>query len=249
MNPSVHKTASSCEEHYRQLHASCSTVVDETLQSDTDQLQATSHDFVYDLEQWLGALKERPEVQVIKAGLREYQFALLAVIQGQYRQAFMALRLSFELFLGGVHLSANELELRSWLRGSKDIVWSAVVNEDNGVLSKYFVATFFKELANHAAEYRAIANKVYRECSEYVHGNAPTHENLPVDIKFSYPIFQQFHIKAKSVRLVTSFVLCSRYVGLADEGTKQALESTLLDNLGHISAIRRLLGSSGDDYV
>jgi hypothetical protein len=62
----------------------------------------------------------------------------------------MALRLSFELLLGTAYFSANELHLRQWLCGERDIVWSALIDSESGVLSKQFVRAFYEELTEEA---------------------------------------------------------------------------------------------------
>jgi hypothetical protein len=233
----------SCEEHYRRLQAECAGVMAASFEADVNRLQAVSHNFVAELAEWLRVLASRPEAELFKAALREYQYSLLAVVQGQYRQAFMALRLSFELLLAAVHFSANELNLRMWSLGRKDIVWSAITSNDTGVLSKQFVSAFFEELADSAPTYLAMADKVYRECSEYVHGNAHTHEDLSDSIQFSLATFEKWHDKAKSIRVISSFALCARYVQFMDEPERNSLEQLLLGNLGHIPAVRQMFGA------
>lgn len=232
-----------CEDHYRQLQSQCAAVMAASFDADVSRLQAVSHNFVAELEEWLRALASRPEAELFKSALREYQYSLLALVQGQYRQAFMSLRLSFELLLGAVHFSANELNLRMWLLGRKDIVWGNIISNDTGVLSKQFVSVFFEELTDSAPAYLAMAEAVYRECSEYVHGNARTHEDLPEGIEFSQSIFAKWHDKAKSIRLISSFALCVRYVQRMDAPTRNSLEGLLLQNLGHLAAVRQIVGA------
>src|SRR5207244_3036704 len=117
-----------CEEHYMTLHSACGEVLNASFADDTTGLHAASHSFIVDLEAWhRHVLGSRPESTLLTAALAEYQFGLLAVVQGQYRQAFMALRLGLELLLGAVFFSANELELRVWLRGERDIVWNLII--------------------------------------------------------------------------------------------------------------------------
>ncbi len=236
----------SCEEHYKLLSAACSEVVSSSFQNDSNGLQAQSHSFIPDLESWQkNLLISRPESPLILGALGEYQFGLLAVVQGQYRQAFMALRLSLELVLGCVALSANELELRSWLKGERDIVWSTTINSESGVLSKRFVKVFYEAMTEESPHYRSMAEKVYRECSEYVHGNALV--TLDARLVFQEAAFRDWHQKAKIVRLVCSFALCARYVDLADLNSIAALEAVLLENLGHLPAVRAKLGAPMED--
>ena len=233
----------SCEEYYRRLQAECAGVMAASFEADVNRLQAISHNFVAELNEWLKVLASRPEGELFKAALREYQYSLLAVVQGQYRQAFMALRLLFELLLAAVHFSANELNLRMWFLGRKDIVWSAITSTETGVMSKPFVSAFFEDLANSAPAYLAMAEKVYRECSEYVHGNAQTHEDLPEGIEFSLATFEKWHEKARSIRVISSFALCARYVQFMTDSERNSLEELLLGNLGHIAAVRQIFGA------
>jgi hypothetical protein len=233
----------SCADYYENLHHACGEVLTESFAADTAGSHASSHSFVSDLEQWYALLKDRPEGPILKAALAEYQFALLAVVQGQYRQAFMALRLSFELIMGTSYFSANEFQLRQWLCGERDLVWSALIDAESGVLSKQFVKAFYEELAEEALQYRAMGQEVYRECSEYVHGNALTHTSLYGKVSFQQKAFDAWHDKARTVRLVSSFALCARYVYLTDSTNRSKLETVLIDNLGHMPAIRRILGA------
>jgi len=233
----------SCADYYKNLHCACGEALAASFAADTAGLHANSHSFVSDLERWYEFLKDRPEAPILKAALAEYQFALLAVVQGQYRQAFMALRLSFELLMGTSYLSANEFQLRQCLRGERDLVWSALIDAESGVLSKQFVKAFYEELAGEASQYRAMGQEAYRECSEYVHGNALTHTSLDGNVSFQQEIFKAWHDKAKTIRLISSFALCARYVYLADSTSRSKLETVLIDNLGHIPAVRRILGA------
>lgn len=232
-----------CEGHYRQLQQACGDVLNATFAADAAHFQAASHGFAVDLAKWLEVLEGRPEADLLKAALREYQFALLAVVQGQYGQAFMALRLAFELLLGAVQFSGNEFQLRVWLAGQRDLSWEALVNTDNGVFSTVFVRAFCEELADSGPRYGALARQVYRECSEFVHGNAHTHTLLPAQVVFSPEAFEAWHSKAKSVALAASFALCARYLRFLDGAALHSLEPILLDRLGHLAAVRSFLGA------
>jgi hypothetical protein len=235
--------ALSCEQYYQQLHQSCGDVLTECFAYDHGTLQAGAHQFVSDLSVWREVLSDRPECGVFSAGLSEYQFSLLAVAFGQYRQAFMSLRLTFELFLGSVHYSANEFKLRQWMKGRQDLVWSSLIDIETGVFSKSFVNVFFEDLADSARQYGAIAESVYRECSEYVHGNASTHSSESATVTFQPQTFETWHEKAKSVRLACSFALCARYLLILDTAKRAKLEPILLDSLGHIASVRGVFGA------
>jgi len=231
-----------CNNHYEQLHEASSVVLEASFGEPYAAAMAKSHAFIDDFALWIEVLGNRPEKPVFQSALREYQFALLALSVGHYRAAFVALRLSLELGLAAIQWSANERELREWLKGRRDSNWAALVDNENGIFSKQFVNLFFEGLANEASGYRASAVAVYRECSEYVHGNAHTHETLPEQIVFNGPSFDAWQQKASVVRLIITFALAARYLIDLDQAARSRLEHILIDYLGHSVGIRVLLG-------
>lgn len=228
--------------HYEELHSVCGDTLRHTFGEDTSAHLGVSHNYVSDLETWMTALSGRPERGMLVSAAREYQFALLAVVQGQYRQAFAALRLFLELSLGAVYFSANELKLRLWCRGEEDLVWSLIADPDSGVFSKKFARCFFEDLEGEVGRYRRIAEELYRECSEYVHGNAGTQEALPQALRFSRVTCCDWHEKDESARLIVSFALAMRYLNMVKQSDIEQLEPVVLDELKHLSAIRGFFG-------
>lgn len=233
---------SSCEDYYKQLHISCQGIMEESFKSANITAYATNHNYLPDLQKWIDTLASRPETYMLKAGLREYQFALLAILQGYYRQAFMALRLFLELGLATVYFSAYEFKMRMWLRGQQDIIWNTLIDSELGVFSKNFVLAFFEELDEETPQYRAIAGGIYRECSEYVHGSAYTHNILPTTLRFDEKTFSDWNEKVQNVRLVISFALSLRYLMFLDDDSLRILEPIVTNELGHIPAIRNRFG-------
>jgi len=232
--------------YYTKLHTECGNILETSFQTD-NELCSISHHFILDFEKWIEALGERPEVYLLKMALREYQYSLLALLIGQYRQAFMALRLFLELSLSVVHFSANELDFRVWQRNEKDINWKILIDSDKGIFSKYFVQAFNENLVNEASHYKVMAEKVYRECSEYVHGNAYTHTMLPDKLEFIEEVFFDWQEKAKSVRLIVSFAFCARYLYFLNEDNRNLLEPIIMDELGHLDVIRSFFGGTTED--
>jgi hypothetical protein len=237
----VSSQQSDAEAYYLRLHATCGDVMKQSLANASASQHYLNHSFINDFEKWADILANRPECVLLKAALREYQFALLAVLFGQYSQAFMALRLFLELALAAIFFSANELQLRVWARGERDINWHQLIDTDNGVLSKYFVQVFFSSVADDASHYRAIAQHLYRECSEYAHGNINTRFVLPENLEFVESEFADFQQKAKSACLVISFALTFRYWFDLSKDQRNELEPIILDQLGHVEAVRAVL--------
>ena len=179
---------------------------------------------------------------LLRHALKEFQFSVTACSFGLYRQSFAALRLSFELALATILFSSDERRLRSWLRGEADINWQALVDENNGVFAKSFVRVFCEALADQSPQYRTLAGTVYRECSEYVHGNASTHDSLPESIEFSRDVFLAWAAKVDVIRDVIVFCFVARFFDEAQEAGPGPLRDLVIDSLGHHESVRAVFG-------
>lgn len=220
-----------CKNHYDQLYTATGVVLAASFAGPNASEMAKSHAFISDYALWIDALDKRSEQPVFQSALREYQFALLALCSGHYRAAFAALRLTLELTFAGVQWSANERELREWKLGQRDSNWATLTDRENGILSKQFVTLFSEGLADEATQYLAPAVSVYRECSEYVHGNAHTQRSIPGNLAFDDNLFNAWHEKASVVRLAASFAFAARYLTDIDNTARSRLESMILDHL------------------
>jgi hypothetical protein len=203
-----------------------------------------SYHFGSELSSWAEVLCARREAELMKIATHEYGFAILALSQGHYRHAFKALRLVLELCLQAAYLSANELKLRDWLSNRRDTSWNAIIAEDadDAIFSVRFANAFFPELKPHLPHYRSLAAKVYRECSECVHGNVPTLVPLPKKLEFDQPIFDLWHEKAETSALVIHFALTLRYFNEVNEADRDPIEPALAERLGYVPEIRTALG-------
>jgi hypothetical protein len=233
---------SAIHQHYERLHAQCGAILATAITGTNEAKVARSHQFVQEIELWTTILQTRRETALLRVAAYEFQFALLALNQGHYRHAFKALRLVLELALQSTHLSTRELELREWLQNRKDTVWAAVIDHESGVFSKRFARCFFPTLEAHLPSHGALAEQVYRECSECVHGNVPKHIPLPDSLAFSQSAFDLWHAKADVVALLFHFVLVMRYMEELTPSHIQKLEAALLARVGHVQEIRVALG-------
>lgn len=226
-------------DHYRGLHRSTERIFDEIM-ADQESVQAftASHNYLLDYDRIKLAIAGRPEVETLSAAVKEYQFALFALATGQYRHAFVGLRLFFELMLVTVQFSAHEIDYRMWAKDAKDINWNAIKDPQTGIFSANFVNAFNPEFAASSKQYSAIAEAVYRECSEFVHGNASTHISLPDDIAFNKDIFMSWHQKSETIRLLVAFVFSARYLNFIDAHATATIEPVILDALGHLPVIQ-----------
>lgn len=127
----------------------------------------------------------------------------------------------------------------------KDIVWSSLINQDDGILSTHFAHVYWPESEKKIHVYRNIAEKFYRECSQFVHGNSKTHESLPKEFGYSKQVLQSWRIKLDTVTMLFIYTFVLRF---NDELTRQQYENIappLTDILGHISEVRELIKSGG----
>jgi len=230
-------------EHYKKLHELSGEILDKTVntQGSLEALRKC-HCYLEDFTAFFKVVVGRREASVLERGLIEYQFGLIAVTVGRYRHAFASLRLSLEYFLATVDFSANERLLRLWENGRQDIVWQRFVDKEIGVLSKSFVGAFWEDMKEHVPRYQALAEKVYRECSEYVHGNCLASSKLPSVLAFSTDAVLEWEAKARVVHLVALFALTVRYLPDLSEDAHKRIEPVITDHLGHLAEVREALG-------
>src|SRR5205823_6653593 len=106
-----------------------------------------------------------------------------------------------------VHFSANRLELAEWLNGARDVKWASLIDQESGVLSTRYADAFFPELRGSVKNYNAIGSKVYRELSEFVHGNQHTWGGMTDQIVFSKELQSRWfsHFSAASTTVTYAF--------------------------------------------
>lgn len=170
---------------YVVIHSTCAQVLEQSLATEAGFMHAKSHAFISDLERWLQVLELRPETDLLRLAIREYQFGLVVLSQGFYRHAYASLRLFFELAVAAVYFSAHLVELREWQRDIYDINWSTLSNSDNGVFSVRFSRAFCADLQGEILTYLTMSKKLYRECSLFVHGNPAAMASISGSIEFN----------------------------------------------------------------
>lgn len=240
------ETASPCplQATYEALSDTCRGVIGETATGAFRQQCAECHAFTEDLHLWQAALKDRFEHPVICTACSEYEFALLSLFHGDYRAAFARLRGFVEQTFFAVYGSAHLLAFREWLAGSRDLGWGQVMSEEQGVFSTVFCRSFFPELTDEAAHFRSLASKVYRECSEYVHGNRYIAIPPPETLGYNEPLVEAWCARANTSILVCSLAFVIRYYRELGPDHSKALEQSILDQLGTIPEVRGVVGGS-----
>lgn len=198
--------------YYRELVAQRSRVTEEAIaDADAFAKHVISHNAISDFEALAGTMPTEAQ-QIFVLGVREFQYALEAVTGGNYRHAHISLRLAFELWIASIRFSADLLKLKLWSAGTEDLLWSGLNDPDKGIFSHTFVNAFFPQLKTYRIQYLGLSNIVYRECSEYVHGNPHTHEPIDAARTYDRDKFLCFHERVETVRLCVLFGYCCRYL-------------------------------------
>lgn len=230
-------------EHYKKLGKEALDIIEKSMSNEDLDLLSSNHAFLHDFAVWLDVLNDRPESSILKNAIKEYQLALLSNNQGMYQQAFMSLRFFLERTLVAVLFSANEIELNLWKIGERDTYWSEIAGVDKetkqnqGIFSPKFCRAFFPELKNEVPHFSVITLKVYRECSEFVHGNKNVMDKIPEKLEYSEELFYEWNIKANTIKRVILFVFCLRYLNQFKEDEIKKIAVTVLDEFNSISQI------------
>lgn len=236
-------------QYYEDIFESSSITMKESLKKDNEL--AKIHSFVEDLLTWYDVLKTRGEAVILKYAASELQLSALSLVSGLYRQSFTSLRLTLELSLSAIYFSANELDFREWEIGTRDIYWNQLVNTDDndfGIFSQRWASGFFPELTDYVKNYNTLARDTYRSLSEFVHGNAYTWELKEAKVVFEENLFNQWLKNFSSSSQIISFALCLRFMKHLESSSINRLEVHLLEFLGHITEVQKLIGGAVEEY-
>lgn len=246
------------KEYYEDYKQRINSIIDTSLnEEELANIVALSFHFVDDYSVWLESIGNRPEAVMYKNAIKVYQDSFACMLLGQYQSAFMGLRYCFERTLCGVYLSANELELRTWLNGHRDTYWSELVGKegreaegdgmaeenyvDKGLFSTKYVNAFFPELKDEIRHFRRMAVSVYRECSEFVHGNPNALVKIPEHLNYKKELMELWCEKALVMKRVMSFVFALRYLPNLSDESKRKIADIIKDEFATIKPLNDML--------
>jgi len=231
------------QDFYKALSEKCIEISNDSF-SDEEKIKVIgkSHSFIDDYNSWLSVLSEKPEYYILQIAIREYQTALLANVLGLYNLAFTGLRFFFERSLIAVMFSSKELDLRLWEKSERDTYWNEIIDNDAGIFSHRFSRAFFPDLKDECLHYKRMSEKVYRECSEFVHGNIISQKKVPETLIYHQDLSQEWHQKVVTIRSVIFFTFCLRYLNFLKPHQLSKIENCALDEFSHISPIRSIFG-------
>lgn len=246
------------KKYYEDYKQRINTIIDTSLnEEELSNIVALSFQFVDDYSAWLESIGNRLEAVMYNNAIKVYQDSLGSILLGQYQSAFMGLRYCFERTLCGVYLSANELELRTWLNGHRDTYWTELVGKEgketddeekaddnfvnNGLFSTKYVNAFFPELRDEIRHFRRMAVSVYRECSEFVHGNPNALVQIPEHLHYKKELMGLWCEKALVMKRVMFFVFALRYLPNMSEESKGKIADIIKDEFATIKPLNDML--------
>ena len=217
---------------YFEINHRQAAIIDTTISGDNVEIFSASHLFVADLEKWMKYLNGFREGIMYRTAMEEYANALFLLASGLYRQAYITLRFFLEHMLFGLYLSVNEMNFRRWSMNRYDMHWSEITDEENGVFCRDFFEAFSPECSEYATELLGICKQLYRELSEYTHGNLLATQTLPADVQYNSDSFSDISRKIESIRYLITFLFFIRYNCILTGDAIDDLEHSVMDVIG-----------------
>ena len=205
--------------------------------------------FTNDLDLWISHCNTLADWSLIKEAQDECLTSIIMCSQGFYKEAIMALRQCLEHMLFAILLSTNDYKYRLWMRGQYDMSWSQIVDDQNGVFGKQFISTYASDVdTGRSIELLTITKNVYRECSEFVHGNYEQLKTFTNHMEFSEDAVEKYANYFFSVQYIISWSLMIRFRDALDDPQHLvALESVLMENLGTQPEIQALYRKDAEE--
>ncbi|MGM0701298.1 MAG: hypothetical protein ACQEUG_02735 [Pseudomonadota bacterium] len=200
-----------CKEHFLHLNQKLGTVIEQSFSSDYSARLLELFQFSDDLNVWVNLLEKQTDRTILVSAIQEFELGFQAVVSGQYRYSFIAQRYFLEQICRFIYLSTNELHLRHWKLGLRDISWGSLTEKENGIFSKVFIRAFFPEVESEGEHISTIATKLYRESSEFIHGNFNKISEIPNSIEFNPDLLDRWIGFMETSKLIALFLLFMRF--------------------------------------
>lgn len=203
--------------------------------------------FTEDLNTWVSYCNNFKDYILVKRAQAECINSIYMCAQGFYKEAIVTLRQFLEHMLFATFLSTNDYRYRLWQAGRWDMSWTQIVDDENGIFGKQFIAVYADDLDEmRSFELLTISKNVYRECSEYVHGNFDKLSALPDQLIFDEEAVKKYIQYFSNIQYLICMALFIRFRYIFNkQEIIVALEPIVSDNLGTLQEIQKLL--SGEE--
>jgi hypothetical protein len=229
-----------CEDHFLSLNERFGEIIKLSFNSQHEPLLSSLFQFVDDLTLWQSTLESHTDTTILLSAIKEYELGFQAAVCGQYRYAFIAQRYFIEQMCRFIYLSTNELHLRHWKLGLRDVSWGALSDKEAGIFSKIFIRAFYSEIDDEGAHILSIVSKLYRETSEFVHGNFDKMKVIPSQIEFNLEMLFKWLGFMETSKFVALFLLFMRFSKDIDRVNIHNFEDMARDELLSIDGFNLL---------
>lgn len=219
------------KDYFLNINIKISEIIEASFQSGNAGKLNDLFQFIDELSAWEKILNKSTDTTLLISAIKEFELGFQAVLSGQYRYAFMAQRYFVEQMARFIYLSTNELHLRHWKLGMRDVSWTSLVDKENGIFSKAFIRAFYPDVEGDGAQFITLSSKLYRESSEFVHGNFENINIMSDQIVFQSNMLQRWLEYMETGRLIASFLLFMRFSKDLDASDLSQIESMAQDEL------------------
>ncbi|MCQ2049467.1 MAG: hypothetical protein MJZ22_00425 [Candidatus Saccharibacteria bacterium] len=204
--------------------------------------------FCEDFREWINCCPNFADIPLVKDAEIECENSIILCSMGFYKEAITALRQFFEHTLFSIFLSTNDYKYRLWLLGQYDMSWATITDDNDGLFSKRFVKAYAHSADDDTnVQLLHLSKTVYRECSEFVHGNFCKISMRSQNLKFSQECLEKFLSYFCNAQYVVCLTMFIRFNDIfKDNSVLTALEPILAEYLGTQQEILDLLGKEGD---
>lgn len=233
-----------CKELYTKMYDGLGQNLQKSLDSPLYPQIASANAFIEDYSLWRNWITTKYGGEIFQLAASEYETALLFSLQSLYKQAFTALRACLEHTLFGIQVSTNLYQYLSWKQNTKDVYWSEITNNETGLFSRNYISLFFSNLVDDSSLILELAKRVYRECSEFTHGNYIAWKSLSESAIYDENLLTKFLDLIKNVRYIIEFSFFVRFANEISASDLQTLEPQISEYLGHFKEVSHYLSDT-----
>lgn len=226
-----------CKDFYLGVHDNIHENIKTSLSSEYYQQIASANAFIDDYLLWETWISKSYGSEIFKLAESEYEASILFCLESLYKQAFTALRACLEHTLFGIQLTTNLFQYLQWKNNSKDVYWSEITNTDSGLFSYNYFSIFAPEMWTLSQLMLELAKRVYRECSEFTHGNYRIFGSLNKTIFYEDSLIKQFFELLGSVKYIIEFSFFVRFNKELGQEDIPAFEPQITEYLGHLREV------------
>ncbi|MEW5056090.1 MAG: hypothetical protein AB1Y25_00520 [Cycloclasticus sp.] len=219
------------KEYFLGINNTVGKIIKTSFESGGDAKLTDLFQFIDDLTKWESILSKTVDTTILISATKEFELGFQAVLSGQYRYAFIAQRYFVEQMARFIYLSTNELHLRHWKLGMRDVSWGSLIDNENGVFSKVFIRAFCPDVEEEGIRLTSLSSALYRESSEFVHGNFEKVNAMPDQIEYQSEMLEKWLEYMETGKLIALFLLFMRFSKDLNSADISEIESMAQDEL------------------